>query len=54
MIIISTHIKSSRIYGPARNAQKYVPRENFYVYSIHYKYYMIQESENLSPVAQMK
>ena len=33
MIIIFTHIKFSRIYGPARNARKYVPRENFYVYS---------------------
>ena len=35
MIIIFTHIKFSRIYGPARNARKYVLRENFYVYSIY-------------------
>ena len=35
MITIFTHIKFSRIYGPARNARKYVLRENFYVYSIY-------------------
>ena len=34
MIIIFTHIKFSCIYGPARNVRKYVPRDNFYVYSI--------------------
>ena len=33
MIIIFTHIKFSRIYSPARNARKYVLRENVYVYS---------------------
>ena len=34
MIIIFTHIKFSRIeLSPARNARKYVLRENFYVYS---------------------
>ena len=33
MIIIFTHIKFSRTYSPARNARKYVLRENFYVYS---------------------
>ena len=33
MITIFTHIKFSRIYSPARNARKYVLRENFYGYS---------------------
>ena len=34
MIIIFTHIKLVLILGPARNARKYVLRENFYIYSI--------------------
>ena len=34
MIIIFAHIKFSRIYGPVRNARRYVLRENFYVHSI--------------------
>ena len=36
MIIIFTHIKFSRIYSPGRNARKYVLRENFYAYSMHW------------------
>ena len=33
LIIIFTQIKFLRIQSPARNARKYVLRENFYVYS---------------------
>ena len=40
MIIIFTHIKFSRIYSPARNAQKYVLRKNFYFYSIYIYIYI--------------
>ena len=32
----------------------YFDTKSLYYFYIHYKYYMIQESENLSPVPQMK